>query len=94
MCEPGESPDPQDFSGNNVLKRLLGAGAGEEAGGRVKGRRERTEVTSLQMLSAPSLSAGVFPRPGCRAQAGLPGAARSMLCLPEGHVLCPGAAAL
>lgn len=28
MCEPGESPNPQDFSGNNVLKLLLGDGAG------------------------------------------------------------------
>lgn len=46
MCEPGESPDPQDFSGNNVLKRLLGAGAG--VGVEVKGKKERTEVTSYR----------------------------------------------
>lgn len=35
MCEPGESPNPQDFSGNNVLKLLVGDGAGVD--GRKKG---------------------------------------------------------
>lgn len=46
MCEPGESPDPQDSSGNNVLKLLLGDGAG--AGGRGEGRGLKSLPTDVQ----------------------------------------------
>lgn len=41
MCEPGESPDPQDFGGNNVLKCLLGGWGG--GGGRGEGEGKKRE---------------------------------------------------
>lgn len=67
MCEPGESPDPQDFSGNNVLKLLLGDGTGVG-----EGRRERTEVTSYRCSGSSAVSAALVPRPSCWARGRLP----------------------
>lgn len=48
MCEPGDSPDPQDLSANNVLKLLLGDRTGDGWG-------ERGEVWGhfLQMFTVP-----------------------------------------
>lgn len=38
MCEPGDSPNPQDLSGNNVLKLFGGwsRGRGKEGGGSLR----------------------------------------------------------
>lgn len=50
MCESGESPDPQDFNGNHVLKLLLGDGEGGSGRGEEGLKSLPTDVLMLGCL--------------------------------------------
>lgn len=70
MCEPGESPDPQGFSGNNVLKLLLG----RRRGGTGRWWWLKGVGRELKSLPTDVRGAGPAPQPSFPGLAAGPGA--------------------